>query len=53
MEKEYYCSFCGKSNKEVFALITGEKDVNICSECVFLCVQRIGGYVLSKKQKTL
>lgn len=31
-----YCSFCGKSQRDVKKLIAGPQ-VNICSECVSLC----------------
>ncbi len=31
-----YCSFCGKSQDEVFFIITGPA-VYICDECVLLC----------------
>lgn len=33
-----YCSFCGKSEKEVLTLIAGPT-VFICDECVALCVE--------------
>ena len=32
-----YCSFCGKSQHEVFRLIAGQAYVFICDECVDLC----------------
>jgi len=32
----YYCSFCGKSQKEVEQLIAGPS-VFICDECIDLC----------------
>jgi len=35
-----YCSFCGKSNEEVFQLIAGVTCF-ICNECVGLCVEII------------
>jgi len=35
-----YCSFCGKSQNEVFHLITGPT-VFICNECVLLCTHII------------
>lgn len=34
--KQYYCSFCGKSQDEVQKIIAGP-DVYICDECVELC----------------
>jgi hypothetical protein len=33
-----YCSFCGRPNHLVIKMIKGP-DVNICSECVMVCVQ--------------
>lgn len=38
---DYYCSFCGKSQKQVGRLISGPGDVYICDECVKLCNQII------------
>lgn len=35
-----YCSFCGKTNLEVRALIAGEVS-NICDECVDACVDTL------------
>lgn len=35
-KKQYYCSFCGKSQDEVSKIIAGP-DVFICNECVELC----------------
>lgn len=32
-EKQYICSFCGRSSEEVEAMVTGP-GVNICNECV-------------------
>lgn len=40
-ETELYCSFCGKSNKEVGKLVEGPSNVFICDECVKLCSQMI------------
>lgn len=37
MANDLYCSFCGKSHKEVMKLIAGPT-VFICDECVFLCL---------------
>jgi len=36
-EKTYYCSFCGKTDKQVSVIIAGPS-VAICNECVRLCV---------------
>jgi hypothetical protein len=33
-----YCSFCGRPNPMVIKMIKGP-GVNICSECVMICVQ--------------
>ncbi len=33
MERQYVCSFCGRSSDEVDAMVTGP-GVNICNECV-------------------
>lgn len=37
MAEKYYCSFCGKHQDEVTALIAGPV-VFICDECVDACV---------------
>lgn len=39
-EKKYYCSFCYKTDMEVFKMIAGVR-VFICNECVDLCVDII------------
>lgn len=36
MSKLIYCSFCGKSQHELQAMIQGQ-DVCICDECVDIC----------------
>ena len=41
---ERYCSFCGKQESEVFALIAGV-DVMICDECVASASQ----FIVDKK----
>ncbi len=38
VKKLYYCSFCGKHEKEV-AVMVAATDVCICNECVSLAVQ--------------
>ena len=38
--KEYQCSFCGKTQKQVKRLVAGPGKVFICDECVKLC-QRV------------
>lgn len=40
--REYFCSFCGKSNREVNKMVAG-RQVYICSECVDLCEDIITG----------
>ena len=40
METGFICSFCGKMQKDVFALIAGPS-VYICDECIELCVKII------------
>lgn len=37
MTKRWYCSFCGKTDKEVYHMVVGG-DCVICDECVDLCV---------------
>lgn len=34
----FYCSFCGKSNSEVFCLFAGPT-VFICDECIDFCAE--------------
>ncbi len=41
IRRNRYCSFCGSSKAEVETLITGP-DVNICNECVKVCVGLLG-----------
>jgi len=38
-----HCSFCGKSQHEVKALVRGPGWIHICDECVALCTHYIGG----------
>ncbi|MBR2789896.1 MAG: ATP-dependent Clp protease ATP-binding subunit ClpX [Eggerthellaceae bacterium] len=33
------CAFCGKTSNEVNAMVSGPKGVNICDECVSICVE--------------
>ncbi len=37
-QESVYCSFCGRPNQMVIKMIKGP-GVNICSECVMICVQ--------------
>lgn len=37
-QEAVYCSFCGRPNHMVIKMIKGP-GVNICSECVMICVQ--------------
>ncbi|WP_343188543.1 ATP-dependent Clp protease ATP-binding subunit ClpX [Buchnera aphidicola (Neophyllaphis varicolor)] len=48
-EKKTYCSFCGKSQKEIQKLIAGPS-VFICNECVYLCNEIINKQI-NKKEK--
>ncbi len=41
--KEYFCSFCGKSNHQVNRMIAGPR-VYICNECVDLCEDIISDF---------
>lgn len=36
LKDEYFCSFCAKSNHELFIIIAGP-NVFICDECVSVC----------------
>jgi len=44
-----HCSFCGKSQHEVKALVAGPGSIHICDECVGLCNHYIGGGALLDK----
>ena len=33
------CAFCGKTSREVNAMVSGPKGINICDECVSICVE--------------
>ena len=37
-ENQYYCSFCNKESKQAKSLVAEPGSVNICSECVGVCV---------------
>ncbi len=37
-QEAVYCSFCGRPNQVVIKMVKGP-GVNICSECVMICVQ--------------
>lgn len=37
-QETVFCSFCGRPNHMVIKMIKGP-EVNICSECVMICVQ--------------
>jgi ATP-dependent protease Clp ATPase subunit len=41
--KKYICSFCGKDNYSVDKLITNGQNINICNECIELCVDILNG----------
>ena len=42
-----YCSFCGKTNREVLLLIAGPT-VFICDECIDLCTE-----IVAEKRKSI
>lgn len=53
MKKIVYCSFCGKSQHDVAYIVAGE-GVQICSECIFTCLEVIFEQIkkkLTKKRK--
>lgn len=37
--KQFHCSFCGKSQDQVRKLIAGPKGVYICDECIEVCTE--------------
>jgi ATP-dependent Clp protease ATP-binding subunit ClpX len=39
------CDFCGKTQDEVKAFITGLRDAAICDECALLCAKIINGKI--------
>lgn len=41
MANTIYCSFCGKSEAEVFYLVGGPAHAGICDECVILAADVI------------
>jgi ATP-dependent Clp protease ATP-binding subunit ClpX len=43
------CSFCGKSQKEVFLLIAGPGLVHICDGCVHSCIEILRDFVAKKQ----
>lgn len=40
-EKETFCSFCGKSTKDVNGMVEGPNNIRICDECVEVCVDTL------------
>ena len=48
MNNTRYCSFCGKSDKEVEMLVAGPYPHAICPECVILCDDIIKEYRIKK-----
>ena len=36
--KQLYCSFCGKNHTQVKKTVAASNNINICNECVLLCV---------------
>lgn len=41
VEHKINCSFCGKSNTEVQRVLTVDKKVAICDECILICLQTL------------
>ncbi len=39
MSATHYCNFCQRPQDEVHRLIAGPNDINICDECVALCLE--------------
>ena len=37
-ENSLCCSFCGKHHEQVKRMVTARSNVNICNECVLICV---------------
>ncbi len=49
-ERQYICSFCGKSSEEIEAMVTGP-GVNICNECVRYAEEIIRSDISRQKGK--
>lgn len=41
VESKFFCSFCGKGEREIRSMIEGKDGVFICNECVELCIDII------------
>ena len=48
-EGNWVCWFCGKTQREVKALVAGPGRIAICDECVGLCVELVAA--LEEKEK--
>lgn len=51
VEPHVYCSFCGKHRDEVHLMIAGPQ-VQICDECVGLCVELVEQHKSGKSNMT-
>ena len=51
--KLLYCSFCGKSQHDVFTLIVGGPSVFICDECTDLCIGILDKTIIETENKKL
>jgi len=48
MKQDQCCSFCGRSNREVGILVLGPNGVNICNDCVEICVNTMQEQISKK-----
>lgn len=57
MNPEHFCSFCGKHNNFVKAMIQGPKTVNgiayICDECIDLSQETVQRYLKSRENDNI
>lgn len=35
----HVCDFCGKNQNQVKRIIVSQNNINICDECIFLCMK--------------
>lgn len=47
----FSCSFCGKFDNEVEALIIGPVAHNICNECIEICNYQIGQLIIQQWER--
>ncbi len=50
--KKHFCSFCGKSEDEVYRLLVGPNGIFICDECVDVCNAILGNSQEPEKKYT-